>query len=241
MQRMLGYALIGLAVLVATPCHADEDDAALIKRQSQAFSDASASGDTKTLARYLDEHVVFINENGDIASKADLTASGPPPSKSVSNRLVQTDFAVQLHGDVAVTRFVDNATVHVGEQVVKARYLSTEVWQKEGDAWLMISSQTLALSDDPVAQPLAPAVLDDYVGTYQAAPGWRVTIKRQGSSLVSTTNGAPPTPLLAELRDVLFTPGQPRLRRIFERDEAGKIIGFVSRREGHDLSFRKIG
>jgi ketosteroid isomerase-like protein len=240
MQHVLRYATIMLAVMSTMPVHATEDVAAKIKRQSQEFSDASASGDTRTLARYLDDHVIFINEGGEIATKQDITASGPPGPKSVTNKLVQTDFTIQLYGKVAVTSFTDNATVHVGQQTVTPSFRSTEVWLDEGDAWRMISSQTVALSVDPPAQQLTPGELDEYAGTYQAAPGFTVTITHQGNQLLSATNGGKATPLLAELRDVLFTPGQPRVRRVFERDGNGKVTGFSSRREGHGIAFRKI-
>jgi hypothetical protein len=35
-------------------------------------------------------------------------------------------------------------------------------------------------------------------------------------------------------------PGQPRTRRIFLRDPAGKIAGFGDRREGEDVRWRKV-
>jgi hypothetical protein len=230
-----------LAVAVITPAHADEDVAALIRRQSQEFSDASASNDTATLAKYLDDRVVFINEGGDIATKKDIITPGPAGPENVSNHLVQTDFNIEIHGNVAVTSFTDNATVKVGEQTVKPRFRSTEVWLQEGPKWLMISSQTVALSDDPPAHALTANEMDQYVGTYEAAPGLSVAITRQGNQLLSATNGAKATPLQAEIRDVLFTPGQPRARRVFERDDHGKVTGFYSRREGHGVEFRKTG
>lgn len=240
MQRA-PYLMIVLAAVAALPAHATEDVATKIKRQSQEFSDASASGDTKTLARYLDDRVVFINEGGDIASKKDITTPGPAAQKGFSNKLVQTDFHIEVHGNVAVTSFTDNATMHFGDQTITPRFRSTEVWLDEGDAWRMISSQTVALSDDPPAKPLTPSELDEYVGTYKATPDFTVAITRQGSQLFSATNGAKPAPLMAEVRDVLFTPGQPRTRRVFDRDRNGKVSGFSSRREGHGFEFRKVG
>ncbi len=240
MQRVLPCAMIMFAVLATCPVRATEDIAAKIRRQSQEFSDASASGDTKTLARYLDDRVIFINEGGDIATKKDIATPGPAAPKGITNKLVQTDFNIEVHGHVAVTSFTDNATVHVGDQIMTPRFRSTEVWLDEGDAWRMISSQTVALSDDPPTLALAPGELDEYVGTYQATPGFTVVITRQGNQLLSATNGAKPTPLLAEVRDVLFTPGQPRARRVFERNGNGKVTGFSSRREGHGVEFRKV-
>lgn len=241
MQRALPYAMILFAVVVAGTARATEDVATKIRRQSQEFSDASASGDTKTLARYLDDHVIFINEGGEFATKKDMTKPGAAGPKGVTNRLVQTDFNIEVHGKVAVTSFTDNATVHVGDQMMTPRFRSTEVWLDEGDAWRMISSQTVALSDDPPAKSLTPDELDEYVGTYEATPDFTVMIIRQGNQLLSATHGAAPTPLLAEVRDVLFTPGQARARRVFERDNRGKVTGFSSRREGHGIQFKKVG
>jgi len=38
---------------------------------------------------------------------------------------------------------------------------------------------------------------------------------------------------------VLFTPGQPRTRKIFQRDAQGRVTGFLSRREERDIVFKK--
>ena len=238
-------ALILLALLAAAcPAHAGDNDAAKLKQLSQAFSDASASGDTAALARMLDDRVVFMNEGGELASKRDIVGSAPgaPPAKAGANRnvLVQSDWQVQLHGAVAVTSFTDNSTVHFDGQVMHARYRSTEVWLKEAGGWRMISSQTLAVPDAPPAIGLPPAELAQYAGTYTAGPDATVTISRQGNGLLSATNHAQPTPLLVEVRDVLFTASQPRIRRIFQRDGEGRITGFLARREGHDLRFRRV-
>ncbi len=46
-------------------------------------------------------------------------------------------------------------------------------------------------------------------------------------------------PLNVEVRDVLFVPGQPRIRKIFQRDDHGKITAFVDRREMWDLVWTK--
>lgn len=43
--------------------------------------------------------------------------------------------------------------------------------------------------------------------------------------------------LRIEARDVMFVPGQPRSRKIFQRDAAGRITGFADRREGRDVAW----
>lgn len=104
----------------------------------------------------------------------------------------------------------------------------------------MISSQTMAVQDDPPTVKLASKTLDEYVGTYEASPDFKFVIARNGDELTGSANGGKPFAIKAELKDVLVTPGQPRVRRIIQRDDAGKITGFISRREGHDLMLKRV-
>ena len=216
---------------------AKASDVATIERLSRQFSDASAAGDGATLARLADDRVVFMNETGEIATKKDLADSTPPPA-GVVNKLVQSDVRVEMHGDTAVTSFTDNLTATVNGTVRTASYLSTEVWQKQGGEWRMISSQTMTKPNEPVAIVPDAKLVDEYVGTY-TANGVTVTITRKGATLESSTNGGAPTPLAIEARDVAFTPGQPRLRRVFIR-AGGKVTGFLSVRESGDMMFRRL-
>jgi ketosteroid isomerase-like protein len=226
--------VITAAITPLSSTHEGEDVAALIKRQSQEFSDASASGDSAAFDRLLDDSVVFMNETGAMATKQELLAGAKPRPAGFKQKLVQADYAMQLHGNVAVTSFTDNSTVDFNGQTSHGTYKSTEVWMKEKSGWRMISSQTLTVPSDPPAATLASKVLDEYVGTYQASSAFVFTIVRSGDQLTGSLNGATPNPIAAELTDVLFTPGQPTMRRIFERDASGRITGFVVRRDGRD-------
>jgi len=233
-------AFATLALTAAAPQPSAAGVIQLICKQSQQFSDASAKGDVKTLARLLDDNVTFVNENGEIGTKADLVAGGPPPpTPGVTNELVQHDLHVQLYGSTAVTSFVDESTVHFHGQVLVSRFRSTEVWIERRDGWKMISSQTIALQNDPPAIALPSDELAEYVGTYTAGPGYDVAIARAGDDLTASVNGGAPVTWKAEVRDVFFVPGQPRLRRIFQRDSSGTIVGFVTRREGHDITLKR--
>lgn len=236
------------AVVIALPMlltsvafvHA-EDVATLIEHQSQEFSDASASGDAATIAKYLDDRVIFMNETGEVSDKKGIVDGTQPTPKNIQRKLTQSDFKVEVHGDVAVTSFTDNLDQQLFGQTLKIKYLSTEVWKKQGADWKMISSQTMTKPDDPKTVALPAATLDEYVGTYEATSAFKMTIAREGDGLVGSTNGGKPYPINAELRDVLVTPGQPTLRRIMQRDASGKISGLISRREGHDFVLKRVG
>lgn len=97
------------------------------------------------------------------------------------------------------------------------------------------------MSDDPPAIQLPATVLDQYVGTYKAGDDFIFKITRNGDRLEGAAGNAKPYDIKAELLDVLFTPGQPTMRRIFQRDAHGKITGFVVRRDGHDLALKRVG
>ena len=127
----------------------EEELLALLKRRSQEFSDASATNDVAVLERDLDDHVVFINESGEIASKKDLLSDPTPhPENAGTARPDRLRRAVprprrghELH------RQPDARPFH--GQTYRASFRSTEVWLLEADGWRMISSQTLAVQADP--------------------------------------------------------------------------------------------
>jgi ketosteroid isomerase-like protein len=237
MQRNILALSIAMFVF-SSVAHAD-DVAALIEKRSQEFSDASASGDAATIGKYLDDRVIFMNEGGDIGDKKSIVEGTTPTPKNIDRKLTQSDFKVEVHGNVAVTSFTDNLVQQLYGQTLKIEYLSTEVWLKEGSDWKMISSQTMTMPDDPKTVSLPATTLDEYVGTYEATPAFKMRITREGDGLAGSTNDGKPYPIKAELRDVLVTPGQPTLRRIIQRDANGKVTGLISRRDGHDFVLKR--
>jgi ketosteroid isomerase-like protein len=215
-------------------------DAELLKRRSQEFSDASALQDGAAIARFLDDRVTFMLENGERITKQDMTADdGTPPPAVPANHLEQRDFQVQLFGNVAVTSFTDHSTVQFHGQTLATDFRSTEVWHKTRGQWLMISSQTVAVQKDPPAIALPDSVLEEYVGQYQLSGDYVLTVRRNGAALEASAGTAAPFALLPEARDVFFTPGQVRMRRLFVRDSLGHVTGLVSRKDGHDLTLRR--
>lgn len=229
------------AVLFAYPAIAAEDVSALLKKQTQAFSDAGPAGDGPAMAKMLDDDVVFFNESGDQATKKDLATPGSPPAKGLSIKMTVEDWHCVVHGNVAVASFIDDQQMDFHGQPFHAQYRSVETWMKEAGDWRMIGSETIALPVDPASITLPSKALDDYVGTYASAPDTKIVFTRKGGDLAASLNGGPQTLQKAELRDVFFTPGRPRFRKIFLRDAGGRVTGFVNRREGHDILFKRIG
>jgi endonuclease/exonuclease/phosphatase (EEP) superfamily protein YafD len=236
---------LGLVILWAQPVSADSaNDAelsALLKKQTEEFSQAGQKGDVAVFDRYLDPEVVFTNETGSIATKKDLLESCvPPPANSGEHHIEVTNWVLHRQGDVATATFIDELTQDFHDQKIVLRFQSTETWAKRETGWKMIASQTMNVQRDPPAIALPVSELDEYVGTYQITPAIVVKIERDDTNLTTSTNGATPIALKVEMKDLLFIPGVPNLRRIFQRDSAGHVIGYISRRDGADLVFKKI-
>ena len=138
-----------------------------------------------------------------------------------------------------LTRAGDTAIVlHEDTDEDKVRYFFTETWQKLHGAWkLRVLHITNVLSDPPAVQ-LTPAQIDELAGVYRSGES-TYTIHREGSRIVSKRGDQPENDEKAETRDVLFAPGAPRLRKVFLRDAAGKVTGFVVRYESSDTLWTK--
>jgi len=236
---MKAMMLAVVALSAAGPAiAADADVSALLFKKTEAFSDAGPIGDGKAMAAMADPRLIFFNE-GDRTTRDDLASITPGPSNGVTTRMSVTDWDCQVHGDVAVTSFVDKAarTDATGKTVV-ARYRSVETWlHKDGD-WTMIGSETVGLVDDPAT--IEVASVDDYVGTYRSASGMTFSFAKSGADLAATIGGQPPTVQKAEAPDIFFTPGALRWIKIFRRDAGGKVTGFVYHRAGQDILFGRV-
>jgi hypothetical protein len=230
-----------LVMLAAPAAHALPIDACeLLKAQTQAFSDAGQRGDGATMAALLDPKVVFFNEGGDRATRADMAGATPPAAPGPRVSMTVTDWTCSRFGDAAVAGFIDVRDADGPDGRTVQRFRSVETWRLQAGAWRMIGSQTLALPDDPAAIALTPAQLEEYVGTYRSSDGREFRFVREGDRLLASLAGGPATAQAAEVRDIFFSPGHARFRKVFTRDRAGRVDGFLYRSEGHDLRFRRV-
>jgi ketosteroid isomerase-like protein len=238
--------LVSIAALAGTFAAADAASpvppaalSELLRGQTEEFARASQSGDKAVFAKYLDAAVVFTNETGETASREDLLSgpagrTGPLPKNEI------VDWMLRAQGDVATATFTDVVTVDYFGHAVENRYRSTEVWAHRPDGWKMIASDTAYVPHDPPSMPVSGTDLDQYVGVYQFAPGRQVMITRTAGGLAASTNGAPAVPMAFEVRDVAFSIGGGTARRLFLRGPTGRVVGYVSSRNGTDLHFDRV-
>ncbi|MGH8264491.1 MAG: DUF4440 domain-containing protein [Steroidobacterales bacterium] len=229
-----------LLALGATPASAvGADTAAVLKTQTQDLMNAVTDGKADVWQRYLAEDALYAAEDGSVKTKAELVKEITPLPKEIWGKLEVADFKAIVRDHVAVTNWVAKEDEGYFGQVIHARYRTTDTWVSTPQGWQLLASQVIALRDDPPSITLRAAKLDEYVGTYQLTPSVSYVIRREGDGLVGQRTGRERQVLKAELPDLFFVPGAPRLRKVFQRDGDGQITGFVERRESWDIAWRK--
>ncbi|HEY1548990.1 MAG TPA: DUF4440 domain-containing protein [Kofleriaceae bacterium] len=212
-----------------------------LRAQTQAYLDAIGSGDRPVWDRLLDPAMTFFDENGKVYDKAGILKELDPLPAGITGHLELAKFEVrELGADIAVVFHEDHETESFHGVPVVTDYRTLDTWRRDGQRWRLIASAIQAVLRDPPAITLPPAQLDDYVGTYRLGADLSYAIRRDGAKLFGERVGSnKPVELFVEVRDVLFAAGAPRSRKIFFRDEAGKVTGFGDRREGRDLMWKR--
>lgn len=230
--------LIATLVAAALP---DARLAQLLRAKDQALLDAIAPGDRRTWNRALAPNAIYIDENGTVMSRATFLRSLDPLPNGVSGHISIADYELHRSGNVAlVVHRDDEREIYHGIEL-RAKYIMSETWLVRGNEWRLAMVHAYVVTVDPPAIPLTPAMLEAYVGTYTAGTDLAFVIERRGDGLVAGRPGGAMKPLLPEAPDLLFTPGQPRIKRVFHRNAVGQVIGFSDQREGEEIKWRKSG
>ncbi len=235
---MFFLALLLAFLFPAAPQAADQATS-LLRAKDQALLDALAPGDRKLWAQALAADAVYVDEGGAIMSRAEFLKQLQPLPAGASGTLQIVSYSTRIDGDLALVIHTDDEQENYHGQVLKAQYLTTETWRRESGEWKLYLIHAYAVLKDPPAISLPAAQMQEYVGRYSAAPDLVYVIRWDGKQLTGGREGGSMKPLQVEVRDVLFVPGQPRIRKIFQRDVSGNITGFVDRRESWDLVWRR--
>ncbi len=230
-----------LAFALQLPATPPDNPTEVLRAKDQALLDAIAPGERKVWGQALAADAVYVDENGSIMERAEFLKQLDPLPPGASGSLTITSYSAHISGDLATVVHTDDEQENYHGQKLSARYLTTETWRREGGQWKLHLVHTYAVLKDPPAISLPFQDLQQYVGGYVGGSDLVYSIQWDGKQLVGGRQGRPMKPLEVEVRDVLFTPGQPRIRKIFQRDAKGKVTGFVDRRESWDLVWQRAG
>jgi hypothetical protein len=217
------------------------EDRALITGYMQAMADAVAPGDAAVWDKYLDPDVIFAEEDDTYKGKADMLKEIVPLPKGMSGAIQIGLLSYHEDDGVAVALFRQSETEHYFGQTIYAKYLTNTTWRKRPGGWKLIAAQVLAEKIDPPAIALPAKQLAQYVGRYRLKDSAATySLQLVDQQLIGTRDARKPVTWNAEASDVFFLSGDPRIRKIFQRDASGKITGFIERRESWDVVWVKV-
>jgi hypothetical protein len=232
--------VLTVALALAFPLVAQSPVEAELKRITNELLDAIAPGDVAVWKKYTHEQLVYSTEANEVLTKAQLIEQLKPLPKGLVGDLEVGEFKVALHGNVAVATYVADEKLDYFGQMIESQFRTTDTWLKTEEGWRLIATQVLAILADPPSIALSRETLCGYNGTYRLTKDIATTLTCTDDGLRSERTDRKPVVQKAEVRDVFFTPGQPRTRRVFLRNERGEITGFADRREGHDIVWKKV-
>jgi hypothetical protein len=206
----------------------------------QEMLDSVAPGNVEVWQRYLHERVIHVDETGAVRTKKELLAEFTPLPPGLVGRMALDGFEIQTHGEVAVVAYEIQEHLDYHGQILRSRFRVNDTWLKTGQGWRLLAEQVAAVLKDPPSIKLTQQQLCEYSGSYSLTAAINTTIRCTQEGLTAQRSGRPSSQYLAEVKDVFFVAGQPRTRRIFVRDAAGKVTGFVDRREGEDIRWKKV-
>jgi len=236
----LWYGWISVVIVgISTCCAAADGIVDLLRKKDQALLDAIAPGDRKVWDAALASDAVYVDENGVTLDRVEFLKQLEPLPPGASGNLRIDTYSARVSGDLATVIHTDNEEENYHGQMLKARYLMTETWRLDNGEWKLHMVHAYAVLKDPPAVTLSAKEMREYEGTYSGGKDLQYVIQWDGKQLLGGRPGRSLTPLLVEVRDVLFVAGQPRTRKIFRRGEEGSVTGFVDRREGEDLKWER--
>jgi hypothetical protein len=210
-----------------------------LRAKDQALLDAIAPGDRKVWDDALAAHAVYVDENGVVMNRAEYLKQLEPLPPGASGTLKIASYSANFSGELATVIHTDDEEENYHGQMLHAQYLMTETWRRDSGAWKLYMVHVYAVQKDPPAINLPSESMAEYAGRYSGGSTLTYVIEWDGKQLKGGRAGKPSSPLEVEVRDVLFVPGQPRVRKIFQRNSSGQITGFVDRREGEDLVWKR--
>lgn len=236
----LGWLIAIVWLASGMPAAAADDVTNLLRRQTQELFDAIPVGAASVWEHYLDANARYTDESGTVFNKAQMVEQTKPMPEGVSGRIALVDFRVALHESVAVATYLIDENEDFHGHKLHCKYRTTDTWLKTPKGWRLIASQVLAVRTDPPSVPLTSLLREEYCGRYALTPAITYEIRCGGDALEGQQTGRKPEPLKAEAPDVLFVPGKPRYRKIFQRGPEGRITGFAERREAWDLVWSRL-
>jgi hypothetical protein len=225
---------LGAGLYAASP-QALEDE---LLRHTQELLDAVVPGNQEPWKKYFADDCIFADEKGRSLTKAQLVADITPLPNGYSGQIKIGKHKSVINGDTAILSYDTDESETIFGQELHARYHVTDTWLRRNNVWQIAASQTMRYYEDPAVGKIDIAKIDNFVGTYELAPGQARTVSREGDKLFVERNGKRDE-LLPESCDIFFRKGVEG-RILFRYNNDDKVDALIDRRNNEDVIWRKV-
>ncbi len=212
--------------------------AELVRRTQEIF-DAVAVGNRAPFEKYFASDCMVFDEKGRSMDKQAFVADQSPLPPGYSGVIHLVNPRSRILKDIAILSYDLNETETIFGQSMWARYHATDTWVRRNGQWQIVAEQVLRYYEDPAPGQPDPKKYPEYVGNYELAPGATLAVSVENKELFSQRAGRPKEQLISEAPDIFFRKGVEG-RRLFRRDDKGKVDALIDRRNNEDVVWRKI-
>jgi hypothetical protein len=208
-------------------------------RNEQAMFDAATSGDQEPWKKYFADDSMYFDEKGRSMDKAALVKDVTPLPPGYSGAIKVVNPKSNMQGNTVILSYDLNETETIFGQNMTARYHGTDTWMYRDGKWQIVAGQMLRYYEDPAPGKGEVKKYPDYAGTYELAPGKTQIVSVRGGGLYAQRGDSPEAELVPEAADIFFRKGVEG-RRLFRRDDRGKVDAMIDRRNNEDVVWKKI-
>jgi ketosteroid isomerase-like protein len=246
MKRAILISTLAFLASVAATAAAHEHEAGHEATKSELsgivmkMMDAIGTGEKSVYERHLADDLILVDRDGlRTLTKKDVVdgTNGMPDGYWL--KISIDDVQLRELGDHAVLtyRVVEREGIH--DQEILVHYRSTNVFEKKDGIWQMVVWQYVETQRDAEPTPVDASVYDELVGTYVMGPGIKYVVTRRDNRLFGAREGREEQELIPESDLVYYHPGT-EFRKIFVRDDEGRITEIRARRKGTDLRWTRV-
>jgi ketosteroid isomerase-like protein len=240
MRRLLLLSLSTLGVFTFSACHPKNDiSQGELLRRTLELTSAVAVGDQTPWIKYFAEDCMFFDEKGRNMNKKALVEDITPLPQGYSGSIAIEKVQSHIESDVAIMSYDMDEKETVFGQEMTARYHETDTWMRRNGQWQIVAGQVLRYYEDPAPAEVDARTFQDYVGTYELAPGKTLTVSQDGKQLHQQRAGRPKVELIPEAEGIFFRKGVEG-RVLFRRTDRGNVSALIDRRNNEDLVWKKV-
>jgi ketosteroid isomerase-like protein len=184
----LPAAMVVLVLLVAPALYANNESEAITQdelvRRTQDLLDAVAMGDKSPFQKYYADDAMYFDEKGRAMDKAALLADVAPLPKGYSGNIKLVKAQSRIQGHTAILTYDLDEKETIFGQALTARYHGTDTWLYRDGRWQIGAGQMLRYYEDPAPGRADIVRFNEYVRTYELAPGITRTVSRERRHVV---------------------------------------------------------